>query len=350
VGAGSGGGGGGAAPEHAGGVGELPNNPTGAVPDEGTWRALAGLCEERGIWLFSDEVYRGLELPPRSPLPQAADLSSAALSLNVMSKAYGLPGLRIGWIACRDHQVLCRLERAKHYTSICNSAPSEVLALIALRARETILTRNRQIVARNLSAFGTFFARFPDPFEWAPPDGGCVAFPRYLGGRRCRGDVHRLGRAGRRAAAAGQHLRLATDRHARRPVPHRRGPPRPAAGTGRVGRLAGQAPMSLPVVGLEQIREVAKPSLIFAAVRDALIAHAEGRTQLPSPAHLEFPGAPGDCHVKAGHIAGSPRFAVKIATGFYANPRISAPVNNGLMLVLSATTGAPWRCWPTRGG
>jgi aspartate/methionine/tyrosine aminotransferase len=159
----------------------FPNNPTGAVPDEGTWRALAALCEERGIWLFSDEVYRGLELPPRSPLPQAADLSPTALSLNVMSKAYGLPGLRIGWIACRDRQVLRRLERAKHYTSICNSAPSEVLALIALRAREAILARNRQIVSGNLPVFGAFFARFPDLFDWAPPDGGCVAFPRYLG-------------------------------------------------------------------------------------------------------------------------------------------------------------------------
>jgi aspartate/methionine/tyrosine aminotransferase len=159
----------------------FPNNPTGAVPDEGTWRALAALCQERDIWLFSDEVYRGLELAPRTPLPQAADLSTSALSLNVMSKAYGLPGLRIGWIACRDHSTISRLERAKHYTSICNSAPSEILALIALRARETILARNRQIVAANLPLFGAFFARFPDLFEWAPPDGGCVAFPRYLG-------------------------------------------------------------------------------------------------------------------------------------------------------------------------
>jgi aspartate/methionine/tyrosine aminotransferase len=158
-----------------------PNNPTGALPDEDTWHALAALCEERGIWLFSDEVYRGLELAPRVPLPQAADLSPSALSLNVMSKAYGLPGLRIGWIACRDHSIVSRLERAKHYTSICNSAPSEVLALIALRARDRILERNQRIVAANLSMFGAFFARFPDLFEWAPPDGGCVAFPRYLG-------------------------------------------------------------------------------------------------------------------------------------------------------------------------
>jgi aspartate/methionine/tyrosine aminotransferase len=157
----------------------FPNNPTGAVPDPATWARLVALCDERGVLLFSDEVYRGLESGPA--LPQAADLSATALSLNVMSKAYGLPGLRIGWIACRDRALLARLEGAKHYTSICNSAPSEVLALIALRAGDRILARNRRIIDDNLPLFDAFFARFPDLFEWAPPQGGCVAYPRYLG-------------------------------------------------------------------------------------------------------------------------------------------------------------------------
>lgn len=159
----------------------FPNNPTGAVPDEGTWRQLVGLCDDRGIRLFSDEVYRGLEVGPRRPLPQAADLSPSALSVNVLSKAYGLPGLRIGWVACRDRDLLGRLERAKHYTTICGSAPSEVLALIALRAADRILARNRRIVADNIPLFRTFFTRFPGLFEWEPPQGGCVCFPRYLG-------------------------------------------------------------------------------------------------------------------------------------------------------------------------
>lgn len=99
--------------------------------------------------------------------------------------------------------------------------------------------------------------------------------------------------------------------------------------------------MSLPVIGLDQIRAVATPSLVLPAVRDALIAHAEGRIQLPAPAHLCFPDAPGDCHVKAGYVNGSSRFAIKVATGFYGNPRTGMPVNNGLMLVLDATTGVP---------
>jgi aspartate/methionine/tyrosine aminotransferase len=159
----------------------VPNNPTGAIPDEAAWYRLIELCADRGIRLISDEIYRGLELPPQAPLPQAADLSATALSLNGMSKAYGLPGLRIGWIACRDHELIGRLERAKHYTSICCSVTSEVLALIALRARDRILARNREIIAANLPVFGDFFARFPDLFEWQPPQGSCVSFPRYLG-------------------------------------------------------------------------------------------------------------------------------------------------------------------------
>lgn len=159
----------------------FPNNPTGALPDAATFRALARLCDERGIRLFSDEVYRGIEADSAATLPQAADISPTALSLNVMSKSYGLPGLRIGWIACQDRELLERLERRKHYTSICNSAPSELLATIALRRRDAIHARVRAIIARNLPLYDDFFGRWPDLFEWEAPRAGCVCFPRYLG-------------------------------------------------------------------------------------------------------------------------------------------------------------------------
>ncbi|MFF8918252.1 aminotransferase class I/II-fold pyridoxal phosphate-dependent enzyme [Streptomyces sp. NPDC015032] len=159
----------------------FPNNPTGKVISAADFTALARLCDERGIHLFSDEVYRGLERDPARALPQAADLSERALSLNVTSKSLGLPGLRIGWLACRDRELLSRLERAKHYTTICNSAPSEILARIALKARTTLLARNRALIAANLPLFEEFFAEFDDLFEWRAPDGGCVAYPRYLG-------------------------------------------------------------------------------------------------------------------------------------------------------------------------
>jgi hypothetical protein len=114
-------------------------------------------------------------------LPQMADVYEHGLSLNVMSKAYGLPGLRIGWIACRDHEILMRMERLKHYLSICNSAPAEILARIALRARKPILSRNREIIRCNLALLNEFFDEFPGLFEWRIPDGGCIGYPRYLG-------------------------------------------------------------------------------------------------------------------------------------------------------------------------
>ena len=159
----------------------FPNNPTGGVASQEAFRGLVELCDERGIRLFSDEVYRGVELDPARTLPQAADLSETAVSLNVMSKAYGLPGLRIGWLACRDRELLARLERRKHYTSICNAGPSEALATIALRNGEALRARTRATLAENLPLFDGFFAEWEELFEWEPPAGGCVCFPRYLG-------------------------------------------------------------------------------------------------------------------------------------------------------------------------
>jgi aspartate/methionine/tyrosine aminotransferase len=174
----------------------FPNNPTGALPDRQTFTELVQLCDERGIRLFSDEVYRGLELDRDAMLPQAAELSPTSISLNVMSKSYGLPGLRIGWLASRDRALLERLERRKHYTSIADAAPSEYLATIALRNGERIQARNRSIVAANEPVLNEFFAWRPDRFDWAPPQGGCVCFPRLVGedaGPFCRRLVRQAG-------------------------------------------------------------------------------------------------------------------------------------------------------------
>ena len=159
----------------------FPHNPTGKVIDAGTLEAIVGLADKYGAYVFSDEVYRLLERSDGLRLPQVADIYERGLSLNVMSKSYGLPGLRIGWIACRDGGLLSAMERAKHYLSICNSAPSEALARIALAAREQILARNRALVERNLALLDAFFADYPDLFDWRIPDGGCIGYPRYRG-------------------------------------------------------------------------------------------------------------------------------------------------------------------------
>jgi aspartate/methionine/tyrosine aminotransferase len=87
----------------------------------------------------------------------------------------------VGWVACREHDALEKMLKLKHYLSICNAGPSELLASIALKARESILKRNRDLAAENLRKLDAFFARHADRVEWYTPDGGCVAFPRYLG-------------------------------------------------------------------------------------------------------------------------------------------------------------------------
>jgi aspartate/methionine/tyrosine aminotransferase len=159
----------------------FPNNPTGKIIPKASLDDIIALCREHNIWLFSDEVYRLIERDLAIRLPQVADVYEKGISLNVMSKAYGLPGLRIGWIACKDRDLVVRCERYKHFLSICNSAPSEVLARIALKNRDKILTKNRAVVSENIKHLNAFFAELPGVFDWKQPDGGCVGFIRYNG-------------------------------------------------------------------------------------------------------------------------------------------------------------------------
>jgi len=159
----------------------FPHNPTGAILSPDRYQALIGLCRHHGIYILHDEIFNGLGPTGAAHLPFIADEYERGLSLGVMSKSYGLPGLRIGWIACQDHDVLSRMERMKHYLSICNSGPSEHLARIALKNRDQLLARNCAIVDENLPKWDAFFARYPDLFEWTRPDGSCMGYPRYLG-------------------------------------------------------------------------------------------------------------------------------------------------------------------------
>ena len=159
----------------------FPHNPTGKVIGRDVLDGLIDIARQRGIYLFSDEVYRLLERSDDIRLPQVADIYERGLSLNVMSKAYGLPGLRIGWIATQDKNVLSQMERAKHYLSICNSAPSEILSVIALKSSDKILQKNLSLISENLALMSEFFADYSDRFDWSIPDGGCIAYPRYTG-------------------------------------------------------------------------------------------------------------------------------------------------------------------------
>ncbi len=159
-----------------------PHNPTGMLPAEGEWRRLASACASAGIRLVADEVYRFLEHDGAATLPAGADLDERAVSIGVMSKSFAMAGLRIGWLATRDRGVLERCARLKDYTTICSSAPSEVLALIGLRARERVLERSREIVGANLRVLDAFFERRADAFSWVRPRGGSTGFPRLVPG------------------------------------------------------------------------------------------------------------------------------------------------------------------------
>ncbi len=163
----------------------FPNNPTGKIISKEDQLKLVDLAREFDLYIFSDEVYRGIESSDDKRLPQIADIYEKGLSLNVMSKAYGLPGLRIGWIACQNLDLLQQMERYKHFLTICNSAPSERLALIALKARDVILTKNRKLLSENAQKLETFFSEFPDIFRWTRPDGGAVGYPKYLKDTDC---------------------------------------------------------------------------------------------------------------------------------------------------------------------
>jgi aspartate/methionine/tyrosine aminotransferase len=155
-----------------------PHNPTGMLPDRETFDGLVELAEEAGAYLLMDEVYRDLEYDPADRLPAGAEALERGISLGVMSKSFALAGLRIGWLATRDRDLLARCSGFKDYTTICSSAPSEVLALIALRAADTVLARSRAIVAANLEVVDAFFEDWADRFAWVRPRAGSVGFPR----------------------------------------------------------------------------------------------------------------------------------------------------------------------------
>ena len=155
----------------------FPHNPTGYLPVRREFSALVEAARSLGLILFSDEVYRFLEYDPADRLPAACELYEKGISLGVMSKAFGLAGLRLGWVACRDRGILRAMAAMKDYTTICAAAPSEFLAGVALRRREAVLGRCLGTVRANLGLLDRFLARHSDRFSWVRPKAGPVAFP-----------------------------------------------------------------------------------------------------------------------------------------------------------------------------
>ncbi len=159
----------------------FPHSPTGAQIDAVQMARLLDIAELHGVHVLSDEVYRFLEHDGKALAP-AASSSWRGISLGVMSKAFGLAGLRIGWIATRDAEVRSKLAAFKDYTTICNAAPSEILALIALRARHQLIARAQTILSANLRELDAFFTRNEERFSWVRPIAGSVCFPTLRAG------------------------------------------------------------------------------------------------------------------------------------------------------------------------
>ena len=160
----------------------FPHNPTGTLPSLGVMERVVELARSVEAWLFSDEMYRRLELLPGTMLPAACDMYSRAVSLSGLSKAFGLAGLRSGWLASRDSGLIEGAAALKDYTTICPGAPSEVLSLIAIRARDTIIERNIKRIERNLDLLDGFFSEHGDAMSWVRPAAGSVCLAKLIEG------------------------------------------------------------------------------------------------------------------------------------------------------------------------
>jgi aspartate/methionine/tyrosine aminotransferase len=159
-----------------------PHNPTGYLMSRADFEAVNIFAQENSLILFSDEVYRESEYDSAVRLPAACDMGEHAVSLGVTSKTYGLAGLRIGWIATKNKKIYQDMAALKDYTTICNSAPSEFLAEVAMRNRHTLIERNLGIIKHNLVLVDDLFSRHADLFQWTRPLAGSMGFPKLLKG------------------------------------------------------------------------------------------------------------------------------------------------------------------------
>ena len=159
----------------------FPHNPTGHQITRDELDRIVEIARRHSLWLLSDEMYRLLEIDEADRLPAACEAYERGISLSGLSKAYGLPGLRIGWLAAREPGLVERFLAIKDYTTICSSAPSEVLAIMALQARHGLLDRALKIVRGNLMAARYFFDQQGSVLQWIDPRAGSVAFPRLTG-------------------------------------------------------------------------------------------------------------------------------------------------------------------------
>lgn len=152
-----------------------PNNPTGSVISRNILEQVISLAEERDLYLLVDETYRDLSYD--RPLPAAASLSRKAISISSMSKCYGLPGIRIGWLAAQDREIVRRVLAVREQVTIANNALSEEIAVSVLQKRREFLDRAKKHLQANLEVVSSWMEKRRE-LEWILPRAGVVSFPR----------------------------------------------------------------------------------------------------------------------------------------------------------------------------
>lgn len=158
----------------------FPHNPTGRTISAESLNQIVDLARQKGITIFSDEMYRFMEYDITDRLPSFCDLYENAISLFGLSKTFGLPGLRIGWLTTRNKKLMEALITFKDYTTICNNAPGEKLAIIALENKRQLIERSLEIIKSNLSLLEAFAQVNKNWFVWKSPKAGSIAFPELI--------------------------------------------------------------------------------------------------------------------------------------------------------------------------
>ena len=158
-----------------------PHNPTGSLMAPETQRCLTELADKHGIYIMSDEVYRLLEHDPSNRLPAMADLYHRGISAVTLSKPWGGCGITIGWLAFQEANLRQTLVDVQYFGTACPARASEIQAIMTLRASNTILERNLQIIKKNMELLREFMSTYSALFEWIEPRAGAVGFVRFKG-------------------------------------------------------------------------------------------------------------------------------------------------------------------------